>query len=425
MQPTLLIVDDEPSTLISLKRTLTPEGYNVHTAESALDALKILETLPVDIIISDMRMPQMSGAEFLKEAAERWPDVRRILMTGYDDIHTAIVAINVGQVNYYLAKSSKKEEMLSAINSMLENKLLRDQNRIMQELINQQNEKLKLLNTQLEEKIQKRTAELHRSYGDLQETHEAAIQVFLSIQELNENHNKGYSRKVATHAKLLAKAMHLTEKEIQTVYLAAMLHNLGRNGLREEIRFKPFAQLTTREYQEFKQYPMLGAMSLSAFPSLKEVVNTILYHRERFNGKGYPHGVKGDSIPLFSAILSIAVDYNELMYGLIFQEKYPAKQALAYMKENEERYDRKLLLLFMDIIASLPEQQTALMEKALEPHQLINGMVLSRDLKSSEGFIFLKKGCKLDDELIERITALRHILVYVYDNVIPPAAPQD
>jgi response regulator RpfG family c-di-GMP phosphodiesterase len=413
----LLLVDDELSILNALKRIFIAQGYTVHTADNGLGGIAVLEQQPsIDIIISDMRMPGMSGAEFLKIAADRWPNTKRILLTGYADINSAISAINEGRINYYISKPWKNDELVSIINNALDNKRLRDQNHELQQLLSQQNEELKTLNNNLEEKVKERSVELYKSYNELQETHAAAVQVFLSMQELHEGRYKGYCRGVATQAKLLAQAMNLGEKEVQSIYLAAMLHNLGKNGLPATIMSKPFNQLTLKEHKAFIQYPILGSTVLSAFPSLKEVANIILHHRERFDGHGYPHGLKDYKIPFGARILSIVVDYNELQYGLIDPNKYHAKLALKYIHDHFERYDPKILSAFMDTIVALPDEQFSLTEEVYTSDQLKPGMILSRELVSKNGFVFLIKGYQLTSEVIDKIKLLDNIVVYVHKN---------
>lgn len=412
---TLLLVDDEVSILNALKRIFLAEDYEVHTASSGPEGLKILEHQTIDVIISDMRMPVMSGAEFFKIAAERWPTTKRILLTGYSDINSAISAINEGKIDYYISKPWKNDEFISIIKKAVDNKRLKEQNLELQDLLRKQNEELRILNNNLEDKVKGRTEELYHSYKELQEAHAAAIQIFLSMQEFNEGVYKGYCRGVATQARLLAQALKLSDKEVQTIYLAAMLHNLGKKGLPDAIMYKPFTKLTLKEHKAFIQYPILGSTVLSAFPSLKEASNIILHHRERYDGRGYPDGLKGQAIPIGARILGIVVDYNELQYGLIDTNKYYAKFALKYLNEHFERYDPKILPVFINLIHSLREEYNSLTEEELTPDQLEPGMVLSRELIQN-GFVFLIKGYTLTHEVIEKMRLLDNIIVYVQKN---------
>lgn len=412
----LLLVDDEPNILKLLQRICLSEGYEVFLANNGQEGIALLEQQPIDIIISDMRMPVMDGAAFLKIAAERWPETKRILLTGFSDVDSAMSAINEGKIDYYIAKPWKNEQITKVIANMIEHKWLFEENRELQQQLSKKNEELLLLNNELEKKVELRTAELHKSYRGLQVTHQAAIQLLLSMQELHEDRYKGYCRTVATHAKLLAEALKLSEKEVQNIYLAAMLHNLGKSGLSTDIMFKPFVKLTTQEHKEYIQYPILGATVISVVPTLKEIANTILHHRERYDGKGYPHKLAGDAIPFYSRIIALAVDYNELQNGLLLPEKCHAKLALNYIREHAEYYDPKLVSLFINTIQQLPDEQVSFTEIACEPFRLKPGMTLSRDLVSKNGFVYLIKGYTLTPEVIEKINLLDNQIVYVYQD---------
>ncbi len=410
----LLFVDDEPGIINPLKIIFERKGYKVFTATSGHDGIKILTHNQIDVIISDMNMPQMNGADFLRIVAERYPDSKRILLTGYADIDLTISAINDGKIDYYIAKPWNGEHLINTISSCYENKILKDKNRELQQLIIKQNLELKLANENLEDKVQHRTAELQHSNQKFKAIHNAAIQVFFSIQELHEGPYKGYSRNVATYAKLMAKTLLLPENQIQKIYLAAMLHYLGKSGLSANIMFKPYELLTACELDEYIQYPILGATVLSAFPSLKEVANIILFHRERYNGKGFPHNLVGEEIPLAARILSLAVTYSELRYGLLFKEKYQYDEALQFISEHSEYFDPKLVPLFISIITQLSDENIVLSEIALDKHKLKPGMVLSRDLIAGNGLVLLAKGYTLTQNLIDKIKIINMGAIYIY-----------
>lgn len=410
----LLCVDDEQNILLSLQRLFLAEEYTVFLAHSGQEGLELLEKQAIDIIVSDMRMPHMDGAAFLKIVAERWPETKRVLMTGFADLASVMLAINEGKIDYYLTKPWNNEQVITAVANLLRQKWLADENRALQSLLSHKNEELSTLNNKLEEKVEQRTYELHKSYQELEATHQAAVQVLLSVQELHERRCKGYCRNVATHAKLLAEALNCSAKEIEVVYLGAMLHNLGKSGLSEELMFKPFMKLNRQEHNEYIQYPFLGAAALSGFPALKEVANAILHHREYYDGMGYPDKLIGEAIPLASRILSLAVDFNELQHGMLIPGECHAKLALRYLIEHAHHYDPKLLPTFVHTIRELPDEESALNERACEPFSLRPGMVLSRDLVSKNGFVYLFKGHILTAEIIGKINVLERQIVYVY-----------
>ena len=145
--PSLLLVDDEASILSSLRRLLRPSGYRVHTAESGAAGLEVLAREDIDLIISDMRMPEMDGARFLEEARKRWPQVSRILLTGHSDVTSTIAAINRGEIYRYIAKPWDDNDLLLTIRDALERSRLKAENIRLLALTQTQNDELWRLNT--------------------------------------------------------------------------------------------------------------------------------------------------------------------------------------------------------------------------------------------------------------------------------------
>ena len=163
----ILCVDDESQILMSLKRVFRRSGHTVSTANSAADGLAFLAENQVDIVISDMRMPEMDGHHFLAEVASLYPDTIRMLLTGYADMESTIGAINNGSIYRYIAKPWDDTDLLMCAQSALEVKNLRDERNQLNALTQKQNEDLQKLNASLELKVQERTAELEASRGEI------------------------------------------------------------------------------------------------------------------------------------------------------------------------------------------------------------------------------------------------------------------
>jgi response regulator RpfG family c-di-GMP phosphodiesterase len=157
---TLLLVDDEPGVLSSLRRLLRPWGYRILTAESAKGGLENLEREPVDLVISDMRMPEMDGAAFLEQVRLRWPLTTRILLTGYADVASTIGAINRGEIFRYVAKPWDDKGLTLIVGDALEARRLRHEELRRQAQMQSENAELRALNAALEENLGRRTAEL-------------------------------------------------------------------------------------------------------------------------------------------------------------------------------------------------------------------------------------------------------------------------
>ena len=156
----ILIVDDERSILNSLHRLFRKEGYNILTAESGEQGLKVLSNNRIDLIISDQRMPGMSGVEFLRRAKERYPDIIRIILSGYVDIETITSGVNEGNIYKFILKPWNDEELKIAVARALEQHDLIIENRRLTEMIKRQNEELKILNQKLQREVEKKTQEV-------------------------------------------------------------------------------------------------------------------------------------------------------------------------------------------------------------------------------------------------------------------------
>ena len=183
-----MLVDDEHNILSSLSRLLEEENYSVMTASSGAEGLRLLEENKIDLIISDMRMPQMDGASFLKQAAEKWPESIRILLTGFADMKSTIAAVNEGQIFQYITKPWNDEDLLRRVRSALELKQLKDYNLHLERIQAQQNARLLELTEQQETIIQRRTAELEQTalqldsaYQELQETYYQTVPLLANL----------------------------------------------------------------------------------------------------------------------------------------------------------------------------------------------------------------------------------------------------
>ena len=162
-----LFVDDEPNILRALRRVFRSQGYRLHTAESASEGLKLLEREVVDVVVSDMRMPEISGAQFLGEVRLRWPDTVRILLTGHSDVDSTVAAINDGGIYRYVAKPWEERDIQLLVRGAIERKALEREKVRLEKLARRQNEELRDLNSTLATKVLARTQDLQAALGSL------------------------------------------------------------------------------------------------------------------------------------------------------------------------------------------------------------------------------------------------------------------
>ena len=423
---TLLFVDDEVNVLSSLKRLFRPFGYRIFTAEGGAQGLEIMARETIDIVVSDMRMPQMNGAEFLQKVKEQWPDTVRILLTGYAEISATIDAINKGHIYRYISKPWEDNDIVLAIKQALRQKQLERANQGLEELTRKQNEELKDLNANLEQKVKARTEELRQTMGFLEVAHEklkkgfiTSIRVFSNLIEMREGVMAGHSHRVAELSRAIAQQMAMPEAEVQDVFLAALLHDVGKIGLPDYLLEKPFANLTGEERLEVMKHPAKGQTALMALEQLQGAAKLIRSHHEHFDGLGFPDKLHGMEIPLGARIIALANEYDAAQIGTLLNKRLKQSDAVLYIQEGKgRRYDPAVVDAFMKVMGASGAAQV-IQESAIQIGQARPGMVLSRDLLSSHGELLLSKDFRLDASLIGQIRGFDQLgdklIIYVYD----------
>jgi response regulator RpfG family c-di-GMP phosphodiesterase len=403
----ILCVDDEPGILSALRRVFRAKGFQVQIAEGGKAGLALLETQPFDLVISDMRMPEMDGAAFLEQVRMRWPDTIRLLLTGYADITAVMAAINKGEIYRYIAKPWDDNDILLIVRGALHHRSMMIEQKRLQALIKQQNIELKELNASLEVKVQERTKDLQQVNERLRSNFVTSIKVFTSLIEMRQKELAGHSRRVADLAKRLALQMGLDNKQAQEIFVAGLLHEIGKVGFEDELLSTPVVMLNTRQLEEFRKYPQRAEAALMPLEELKGAVQIISSHLERFDGAGYPRHLSGQSIPIGSRILSVASDYDGLQIGLLAQRKLEPGQAQDVIFQGAgRRYDPVVVDALMVLCGARPKSQVRpdrWIEVTVHSHALKAGMKLSRDLITPSGLLMLTAGHELDEPVIRKI----------------------
>ena len=398
----LLCVDDEANILNSLKRLFRPVGYRLFTAGGGEEALQIMERESIDLVVSDMRMPGMNGAQVLAAVRARWPDTVRILLTGYADIASTVEAINAGQLHSYVSKPWDDNEILLVVRDALERKSLQRDKARLEALTHRQNEELKQLNAGLEAKVAERTAEVREAHEKLKTGFINTIKTFSNLIELRGGQMAGHSRRVAEHARRIAQVLKVPAPEAQDVFFAALLHDIGKIGFSDHLLAKPFNQLTSDERTEVVKHPAKGEALLMGLDQLKGAAKLIRSHHERFDGQGFPDALAGAAIPLGARILAIANDYDGVQQGSLFSKRATPEEAFHYLHAGRgKRYDPAVLDAFESVLGGPAKKEQSTL--GLRSEQLEPGMVLAKDLVTREGVLLLAKDYIIDETVIRQI----------------------
>ena len=414
-KPKLLLVDDEESILNSLRRLLRGQPYEVLLATSGAQALEIMAQQPIDLVMSDARMPNMDGATLLAHVHQRYPDTLRIMLTGYADPSAIIKAINEGQIHRYISKPWHDEEMLLTLRqSLAYQHSERERLRLVQETWDQ-NEKLKLLNATLEKHVAARTSELQQTadmldlaYEELKRSYVTGTEVFSLLANLRLPPAKQTNRQIIELVRVYCKLHGLDEGSSRDLTMAAALYNIGKLSWTDSMMSTPSDLLHHNDRERYRGYPKQSESLLMTLDPMKDAARLILHHQERWDGSGFPDRLKGEAIPFGSRLLKLAVDFIELQRGLILERQMNSDEALVYIRQYAGRlYDPELVEDFIQVCATYLSDVTLAdpTVKVLTTRDLAAGMILARNLNADNGMLLLNAGKVLNGPLVEKLIA--------------------
>lgn len=421
VQPTLhipkgsvLCVDDEPNILSSLRRLFKGAGLEVQVANGGAAGLEVLKSRSFDVVISDMRMPEMDGTEFLERVRESWPDTIRLLLTGYSEIASIVGAINRGEIYRYVAKPWDDNDIVLIVRQAIERKQLEAEKRQLEVLTAQQNVQLRELNATLEARVLERTEQLRLANSALQSANErlksafiTSIKVFSTLLELRGGTLSGHSRRVADLSRRIAVSMGLDASVAQDIFVAALLHEVGKVGFSDELLATPVALMIPAQFDEYRRHPFYAEQLLFPLTELRAATDIIVAQFERFDGTGVPGKLADQAIPVGARILSVASDYDAMQIGTLVQRKLTAEEARTLIVHGSgKRYDPQVVQAFMLVLVPpvAVVQERSRREREISDSSLLQpGMVLSRDLITPSGLLMLSAEHVLDARLIQKI----------------------
>ncbi|MBH2034765.1 MAG: response regulator [Pseudomonadales bacterium] len=414
-KPTVLLVDDEESILNSLRRLLRSQPYNVLLATSGAQALEILAQQPIDLVMSDARMPNMDGATLLAYVHLHYPHTTRIMLTGYADPSAIIKAINEGQIHRYISKPWHDEELLLTLRqSLAYQHSERERVRLVQET-RDQNEQLKQLNATLEKHVASRTAELQQTadmldlaYEELKHSYVTGTEVFSLLANLRLPPAKQTNRQIIELVRVYCKRHGLDEGSSRDLTMAAALYNIGKLSWTDSMMTAPADLLHHNDRERYRGYPKQSESLLMTLDPMKDAARLILHHQERWDGNGFPDRLKGEAIPFGSRLLKLAVDFIELQRGLILERQMNSDEALVYIRSYAGRlYDPEMVEDFIQVCAAYLSDVSLAdpLVKVLTTREVAAGMILARNLNADNGMLLLNAGKVLNGALVEKLIA--------------------
>lgn len=313
----VLVVDDEEPIRNALKKFLTQQGYEVATAASGDEAIKVLQRQKIACMLLDVRMPGRSGIDLVPQVMELEPSIAILMLTAVNDATTAALCMQRGAMDY-LTKPIDLSDLARAILRAIRRR---------DSLLEQQN-----INQWLKEEVALRTAELRRERAKLERLSVATLEALVNALEAKDAYIRGHSARVADMSAMIASELALPDEVIEQIRMAGRLHDIGKIGIREGILTKQ-GPLTTEEYEQVKQHVVVGSQILAPLAHLGEIISYVRSHHERWDGQGYPDRLQGDQIPLGARVLGAAEIFDALTTSRPYQEKMPAEVAVERMRD--------------------------------------------------------------------------------------------
>jgi putative two-component system response regulator len=325
MPSTILIVDDEYSGRETLESVLEGEGYNLLMAENGPQAIAKAKAYLPDVILLDVMMPGMTGFEVC-ERIRSDPDVAEIpiiILTALDDRDSLLAGLKAG-ADDFISKPFDRFELRARLIG-----------------ITRLNRYQKLL--QEREKLQTANKRLSDAY-------EATIEGWSHAMDLRDHETEGHSRRVTELSLKLAVAIGMSDENLVHMRHGALLHDMGKIGIPDAILHKP-DKLTDEEWQIMRTHPDLAFNMLNSIDYLREALEIPYFHHERWDGSGYPQGLKGEQIPLAARIFAVADVWDALTSDRPYRRAWTQEEAINYIREQSgKHFDPQVVELFLKVI---------------------------------------------------------------------------
>lgn len=312
MTSTVLIVDDEPAGRQTLEAVLDGEGYTLEMAENGMQALEKAEKHLPDVILLDVMMPGMTGFEVCERirSNSRLAEIPIIILTALDDHESMLKALQAG-ADDFISKPFDRHELRARL--------------------------LGITRLNRFQKLQKERAELERVNAELMAAYDATIFGWSRAMDLRDRETEGHSQRVAELTVKIAREMGFDEEKLVHVRRGALLHDMGKLGIPDSILHKT-SKLTTEEWAVMHHHPTLGYEMLKSIEYLHPALDIPYCHHEKWDGTGYPRGLKGEEIPLVARIFALVDVWDALTSDRSYRPAWSKEQATAYIREQSGKH---------------------------------------------------------------------------------------
>ena len=331
----ILVVDDEETIREIVCSMLAGAQFQTRQAASGVEAMALLESgEEFDLVLSDMLMAEMDGTALLERAKEKFPDVPVVMVTTVSDIQVALQALRHGAYDY-LPKPFEREQLLATVRRALENRRLKREN--------------DAYRTNLEALVAARTQQWKTALSNLEKSYDITLEALGDALDLKDAETEGHSRRVTAFTIAIARKMGLPKEEINVIARGAFLHDIGKMAIPDAILLKP-GKLTDDEMAIMREHCYRGYKIISRIPFLAEAAEIVYSHQERYDGQGYPRGLKGDEIPLGARMFSIA----DTLDAMTTTRPYRPAQSFDVAREeiklwSGRQFDPQIVKVFLEM----------------------------------------------------------------------------
>jgi putative nucleotidyltransferase with HDIG domain len=333
MEDRILIVDDEKMICSVLTRRLNREGYACVMANNGREALNHFYKDAFSLIISDIKMPEIDGIEFLRRVKEMSPKMMVIIMTAYPEIDMAVEALRAGAYDFII-KPIDLDLVVLSVTRALEKKKLEDE--------------VEAYHKNLERLVEERTAEIRQALSVVKKSHLDSVMLLAGAIDAKDPYTRGHSDRVRKMSVRIGMKLGLDEKRLESLVFGALLHDIGKIGIKDEVLQKQ-GNLNSGEYQYIQEHPLIGVKIVEGIDFFKDKIPMIRNHHEHFDGSGYPDGLVGEAIPLEARTVAVPDAFDAMTTSRPHHEAMSYEKALSEMERGKgKQFDPKILEIFLD-----------------------------------------------------------------------------
>lgn len=341
----ILVVDDEPVVTEIIRQILSADGHAISIAHSGKEALGILRRHEPELMLTDLMMPEMDGAELFRKVKQQYPRVGVVIVTAISDVDRAVSLMTEGAYDYVTKPFDARALRIRTQRAL-------ERHRMALELEEYRRE--------LELKVARQTAQIRAGLKAVNRAYRATLVALSVVLEARDRQTGAHADRVVYHVLLLARKMGLKQDQLISLEQGAILHDIGKVGIPDSILLKP-GPLTPEEMEVIKSHPIIGCKIIENIPYLHPAMKVVRHHHEWYNGEGYPDGLKGKEIPIVARIFSVADAYDAMTSDRPYRKAFSEEHALEELRRCAgTQFDPDVV----DLFTSLSSEELALPKTA-------------------------------------------------------------